>query len=303
VTASGSQAILATAMRMTDAIEAYFVDMRREGRIRSDKSEIAYRQVLRAHADDVGNRDPRTVGRADIKRTLARWKNPNTQSKRHAILASFYDWVMQEAIRDTNPARQVRRAKYAPTGKCRLTRQGAEAFLRAALTTRERRIAYLGVLAGLRNAELRGLQGRHFQRPGFVHISADIAKGKRERWIPVLGELEPIIEDICQTVAWEHYILPRGSAGGWGPYTFQREDPTRPMSSQTVQRTVHASRAAPASRRTSIGICSDTRSRITSPGPSGSNRRRRCSVTPTFRPPSSTSVSRRWRSWPTPSRS
>jgi site-specific recombinase XerD len=226
-------------MKMTAAIEAYVVDMHREGRFRSKFSEIAYRQVLHAHADDVQNRDPRTVGRDDIKRTLARWKNPSTQNKRHSMLASFYDWVMQEGIRETNPARQVRRAKFQQVKKYKMTRDEMAALLNAAQTTRERRIIYLGVLAGIRNAELRGLQGKHFQRPGFIWISDDIGKGKRERWIPVLPELAVIVEDIRANVPYEYYVLGRGSAGGWGPHTFQREDPTRPMSSQTVQRTVH----------------------------------------------------------------
>jgi len=152
---------------------------------------------------------------------------------------SFYDWCMTEGIRDTNPARQVRRAKKQPTSVYRLTRAESTAILHAAHSIREKRVAYLGICAGIRNAELRGLQGRHFQRPGFIWVSQDIAKGGRERWVPILPELQPVVEDILSHVQPEHYVLPRGEAGGWGPYTFKREDPTRPMSSQTVQRTVH----------------------------------------------------------------
>lgn len=75
-------------MKMTQAIDAFITDMRRKGRIRFDMSEVAYRQVLENHAEDVGNRDPRTIGREDIKRTLPRWPHPNTSAKRHSILAS-----------------------------------------------------------------------------------------------------------------------------------------------------------------------------------------------------------------------
>jgi integrase len=64
-------------------------------------------------------------------------------------------------------------------------------MLRAASGTLERRANHVALLAGVRNAELRGLQGRHFMRPGFIWVSADIAKGKRERWVPILTELEP----------------------------------------------------------------------------------------------------------------
>ena len=54
-------------------------------------------------------------------------------------------------------------------------------MLDAARGIRERRAISLGLCAGLRNAELRGLQGRHFERPGLIWVSADIAKGRRER--------------------------------------------------------------------------------------------------------------------------
>ncbi len=41
---------------------------------------------------------------------------------------------------------------------------------------RERRVIFRGLCAGLCNAELRGLQGRHFARGGLVWVSADIAR-------------------------------------------------------------------------------------------------------------------------------
>jgi integrase len=58
-----------------------------------------------------------------------------------------------------------------------------------------------GLCAGIRNRELRGRQGRHFQREGWLWISAEIAKGGRERWVPVLPELVPIAREIRATVA------------------------------------------------------------------------------------------------------
>jgi hypothetical protein len=53
----------------------------RAGRMNSDATEVSYRACLNRHADVVGNRDPRYVGRADVKRTLAHWAHPNTQRK------------------------------------------------------------------------------------------------------------------------------------------------------------------------------------------------------------------------------
>jgi integrase len=167
--------------------------MRAEGRINSAATERSYQDCLSLHADDVGNRDPRSTFRQDVKTTLRRWPNPNTQRVRRGCLVSFYDWTMQELEppRDYNPARQTRPPRKRKSPVYRMTRQEAAAFMLAARTPREQRIAYLGVGAGIRLAELRGLQGRHFQPSGYIWISADIGKGGRERWIPVLVDLFP----------------------------------------------------------------------------------------------------------------
>jgi hypothetical protein len=36
------------------------------------------------------------------------------------------------------------------------------------------------------------MQGRHFRRPGWLWVPSDIGKGKKERWIPVISDLEPV---------------------------------------------------------------------------------------------------------------
>ena len=195
-------------MRFGEAIDLYVQDMRAQGRLNSDASERGYRAALDAHADDVGNFDPAFSDRNDVKKTLRRWANANTQRKCRSVLISFYDWCMEEGYRPDNPARQTRRPKRKPTQVYRLTRDEAAAMLKAARGTRERRAIHLGICAGLRNAELRGLRGIHFSRPGFVHVSADIAKGGRERWVPVIAELAPIADEICETVGPDEYVLP-----------------------------------------------------------------------------------------------
>jgi integrase len=164
-------------MKFYDAIDRYIVDMRSQGRLNSDSSERGYRSTLEAHAEDIGNRDPAKVGREDVKRTLRRWPNPNTQGTNRAKLVSFYDWAMEEGIRRDNPARATPRPRRRPAESYRLTHDEAVALLRSARGVRERRAIYVLVCAGLRNAELRGLKGAHFQRPGLIHVSADIAKG------------------------------------------------------------------------------------------------------------------------------
>jgi site-specific recombinase XerD len=98
-------------VRFHDAVEQYIVDMRSQGRLNSASSERGYRSTLDAHAEDIGNRDPAKVGREDVKRTLRRWSNPNTQGTNRAKLVSFYDWAMEEGLRHDNPARQTRRPR------------------------------------------------------------------------------------------------------------------------------------------------------------------------------------------------
>jgi len=83
---------------------------------------------------------------------------------------------------------------------------------------REARAIRIGCCAGLRNAELCGLQLRHFKRPGAIWVSADIAKGARQRWIPVLAELELQVEALealveewnAELPALREFVLPGG---------------------------------------------------------------------------------------------
>src|SRR3954467_3404115 len=90
----------------------------------------------------------------------------------------------------------------------RLTLDEMRAVLAAAVGRRERRMAYLAACAGLRCSELRLLQGRHFEREGWILVSADMAKGRRERWVPVMVDLQPVVSEIRETTAVDHYVLP-----------------------------------------------------------------------------------------------
>lgn len=195
-------------MKADARIDEFIEDMVAQGRLNSPSSERSYRIALRQHGEDLDNRDPRNATRDHVKSTLRRWSNPNTQGMRRAILVSFYDWMMEEGYRKDNPARQTRRPKRKRPTKYRMTSEETRRLLRAAETQRERLVVYLGSLAGLRRAELRGLQGRHFTRAGFIWVSDDIGKGKRERWIPVLAELEPIVAWIQEHIELDAYVIP-----------------------------------------------------------------------------------------------
>lgn len=226
-------------MRCSEAADLFIEDMRALGRVSSDKTERAYRDVLMAHAEDVDNRDPRnSTSREDVKKTLRRWKNPNTQATRHSVLNSFYDWLMHEGERKDNPARQVRRARKRPAQVYRMTAHEVRAFLDAAAGTWERRLAYLGVCAGLRVQELRGLQGQHLAREGWVWVSSDIAKGGTERWVPVIPELEGVVLEARRTLDEDHYVLPSEQTFLTGRTRTRRSYPDRPTSPQTIHRVV-----------------------------------------------------------------
>jgi site-specific recombinase XerD len=221
-------------MKFGHAVDEFIVDMRSQGRINSDATETNYRFALSCHAQDVNNRDPRTTNRDDVKRTLRRWENANTQRVRRATLVSFYDWCMEEGVRKDNPARQTRRPKRRPTTVYRMTLTEAGRLIDACKTRHEQYAITLGMCCGLRNAELRGLQGRHFQRDGFLHVSADIAKGGRERWVPLLPELANIVDQIRLTITADEYVL---CAQRWrdpGTNTIRGDLRTRPLSAQAL---------------------------------------------------------------------
>ncbi len=197
-------------MRFDLQIDLFVADKWRQGAFTSDDTETAYRGTLDQHAEDVGYRDAANTNRDHVKVTMARWDDlsPNTIGSRLAHMRSFYRWCMEEGIRKDNPAEQVSRPKRRPTAVYRMTRDEVRAFLMAATTERERRVAFLGICAGLRNAELRGMRGKHFARPGFVHVSPDVAKGSKERWVPIIGDLIPVVERIVETLGPEDCVLP-----------------------------------------------------------------------------------------------
>src|SRR5438067_5178097 len=108
-------------MRFAEAINRFIDDRQAQGRLNSPSSVRGYRSTLDAHAEDVGNRDPAYVGREDVKRTLRRWRHPNTQGTNRSKLVSFYAWTMEEGLRKDNPAQQTRRPRRRPGSRPRLT--------------------------------------------------------------------------------------------------------------------------------------------------------------------------------------
>ncbi len=239
-------------MTFDEAIEEFIRDKRDAGQINSDRTEESYRSRLACHREDVDNRDPRLTNRDDVKRTLRRWEHPNTKANARAIFASFYRWAVEEGVRKDNPAEQTRRPKRRKPSVYRLKRAECVALMNAAATTRERRIIFIGLLAGPRNEEMRGLRLRHFtQQAGAVWISPDIAKGGRERYVPVLPELQPVVVEILANVgptAWDRdeqcwigdYVIPARRSVGGRYQTVYRETPASMCSPQALRKAVDA---------------------------------------------------------------
>ena len=89
------------------------------------------------------------------------------------------------------------------------------------------------------------MQGRHFRRPGWVWVSADIGKGAKERWIPVIADLEPVWTEIADNTADDEYLLPAQRFRDPGLNRQRRDYSLSPASHQSIWRGVKtvASRA------------------------------------------------------------
>jgi integrase/recombinase XerD len=221
------------------AIDAYIADMQAEGKLTTSASEKSYRDALLTHAEDCGwATDPRTTTRADVKRTLARWSNPNTQRTRRAYFVSFYDWMTQadDWQREDNPARATRPPKARSADHYWLTLEETRRFLLAAQGPRERRVAFLGVCVGFRRAELRSLQGLNFmRRPGFIWVQG---KGQKARWEPIIKDLEPIVAEIQEHCEPDDYVICRQEFAdpGWLGNSKPRDYPKEPTDPKTIWR-------------------------------------------------------------------
>lgn len=214
-------------------IDDFIADKRAENRM-APRSEDSYRHVLRAfleHAGSFGAAD-----RQDVKRFLARYENATTRKQRHAVLRSFFDWMVYEEILDVSPASQVRPVRIKSQAKTRLTREEIVKLLNAAEPVRRDRWAvWLMLYAGLRNEELRTLKGRDLAREGWVHV---IGKGGKERWMPVVPELADVVGEIRLQVAPEAYVLPGRRSLNPPQHTRQREVPEAMLSSSALRKQI-----------------------------------------------------------------
>lgn len=200
-------------MRIETAIDAFIADWKGYGRINSEHTERSYRGKLLLLGEDSDWEPVESISKAHVKRTLRRWDHPNSKLQAHACFIAFFDWACQEDLRESNPARAVPRAKRAKPQINRLTRDEVEQLFTWAATDQaslaERWAIYLGICAGLRCQELCRITKADVARPGWVHVTRGMGKGNKERWVPVIADLQPVIDEIM-AVGPEEGTLIRG---------------------------------------------------------------------------------------------
>jgi integrase/recombinase XerD len=183
-----------------------FIDAKRLENRMSARSEDAYRPVLALFLEQL-DKPAAQASKRDVQRFLAQYAKPSTRAHRHAIIKSFYKWMTYEDLVPYNVADQVPPVRFPRANVVRLTRSEILRLLDAAQPVRRDRWAVgLMLYGGLRNSELRGLRGRDLMRDGWVHVVE--GKGKKERWIPVTAELEPIVSEVLQLTAPDLFVLP-----------------------------------------------------------------------------------------------
>ena len=218
-------------MKLDRAIDLFISDWRSYGRINSPHTESAYRRKLEV-LGEVSNRRPvEKLGKADVKEALRSWPNPNSALQAHSVYTAFFDWCLEEDVRKTNPARMVHRPKKKQAIITRLTRAETQQLLEWSITAPPtyRWTLYLGVCAGLRNQELCLLEKRDLERPGFIHVRQAAGKGQKERIIPVIRDLEPIIDEMLR-VGQPGGTLLRGRVQVMPQRSLEMRDKACPMS-------------------------------------------------------------------------
>ena len=97
------------------------------------------------------------------------------------------------------------------------------------------------------------LRVRHLERPGWVWFSKDIAKGARERYVPALIELAPVVAEVIDNPT-GMFVVPHQRPRNTG----------RGVSKQHLGRVVKRVAGGPGSSRTSTPTRSGTASATTS---------------------------------------
>jgi site-specific recombinase XerD len=72
-----------------------------------------------------------------------------------------------------------------------------------------------------------------------VWVSQDIGKSQKERWIPVIADLEPVVEEILTLIGIEEFVIPGQRSAGHPTPDIMR-DTTRGVSASALYKQVVA---------------------------------------------------------------
>lgn len=224
-------------MNLMQAVDAWLAEDSANGRINSEHTRRSYRLALKRLSEEVDNRSPHTVGKADIQRTLAHWNDcaPATRAVRHAAFNSFFAWCVFNDICKANPAKAVRPTVVPEPDVPRITRDEALRLLKWHFTDyRARWLVHIGLYTGARRGEMVSLTRRDLMRDGYIRLDG---KGNKVRWVPIVPELQPVVDDILERVAEpDHYVFCRRVRADGRRVGVVRDIPDQPCSPPTLNR-------------------------------------------------------------------
>lgn len=187
--------------RLSQLIPEWIAHRHAEGH--TERGVQAYKDKIGQFHAFAGDIHPREITEElveDYRRDQMERCEASTARNVLTVLRSFCDWAVRKGYMDMNTAKLVAHPKVTPPNPDPLTREQIDQLLaicdqppqsHKATWRRNRRAVYLMLYAGLRIAEVAGLEWRDIDlRRGTITIRKEIAKGKRARVVWIAEELE-----------------------------------------------------------------------------------------------------------------
>lgn len=157
-----------------------------------------WRRIVGKFCDE---HDPLTATSDDIRRYLAQWNDSpaNTRHTYRVALAAFYRWALDAEVLEVDPMRKVPKVR-SPKGAPRPITDAQFAVVLADAPPRMRAWLLLGADAGLRRAEIAGIDPRAAMGRR-LHV---VGKGAHQRIVPLSLRL---VDALAAVETWE--VTPR----------------------------------------------------------------------------------------------
>lgn len=190
---------------LTEAVELYLADLERQRKAPATRRHRSYklkRLIQCCGWTCLADIRPDAVTRhlAELSR---QGRAASTANAYRDTLNAFLEWcVDQEWLRE-NPIRRVRRSeggKDRPFMRRAYTVEELRSLL--AVADRHRDLYLTAALSGLRSKELRLIERRDIDLTARVwRIRAEVDKGARSWVVPILPDLQPVLERLCGQIA------------------------------------------------------------------------------------------------------